>query len=112
MKKDNTFVIPNIDTKNTAELLFLMLNISIYYNYLKNTDKKFVFYKSRIVLQKAGAYNYLFKFMQKDLVKIITPSFDTTYNQLLNYSTSYIEDILRKYKEKYPQYYGFVVNNS
>jgi hypothetical protein len=97
---------------NSGQVFNIMLNIAILYNYLQNSNKSNVTYKSRIVLQKAGAFDYVPKIQQSLLIKNITPTINSVYNEIQNLTTSQIEARLNVYKEKYPAYYGFVKNNS
>ena len=97
---------------NSGQVFNIMLNIAILYNYLQNTNIKNITYKSRIVLQKAGAFDYVPKIQQFLLIKNITPTINNVYSQLQNLTTPQIQVRLNVYIEKYPAYYGFVKNNS
>jgi hypothetical protein len=97
---------------NSGQVFNIMLNIAILYNYLQNTSKKYVTYKSRFVLQKAGAFAYVPKVQQSSLIKIITPTINNVYSQIQNLTKSQIKARLNVYIKKYPDYYGFVKNNS
>ena len=96
----------------SGQVFYIILNIAILYNYLQNNDKSYITYKSRVVLQKAGAFGYVPKIQQSLLIKDITPTIDTVYSQLQSLTTSQIQERLNVYIEKYPVYYGFVINNS
>ena len=96
----------------SGQVYNIMLNIAILYNYLQNNDKSYITYKSRVVLQKAGAFGYVPKIQQSLLIKDITPTIDNVYSQLQSLTTSQIQERLNVYIEKYPVYYGFVINNS
>jgi len=89
-----------------------MLNIAILYNYLQNNDKSYITYKSRVVLQKAGAFDYVPKIQQSLLIKNIKPTINNVYSQLQGLTASQIRARLNVYMKKYPAYYGFVKNNS
>ena len=96
----------------SGQVFNIMLNIAILYNYLQNNDKSYITYKSRVVLQKAGAFGYVPKIQQSLLIKNITPTIDNVYIQLQSLTTSQVQERLNVYIEKYPVYYGFVKNNS
>ena len=96
---------------NSGQVFNIMLNIAILYIYLQNTNKNYITYKSRLVLQKAGAFDYVPKVQQSSLIKIITPTINNVYSQIQNLTTTQIQARLNIYIQKYPDYYGFVVNN-
>ena len=96
----------------SGQVFNIMLNIAILYNYLQNNDKSYITYKSRVVLQKAGAFDYVPKIQQSLLIKDITPTINNVYDQIQNLTTSQVQERLNVYIEKYPVYYGFVKNNS
>ena len=96
----------------SGQVFNIMLNIAILYNYLQNNDKSYITYKSRVVLQKAGAFAYVPKIQQSLLINDITPTINNVYSQLQSLTTSQIQERLNVYIEKYPVYYGFVKNNS
>ena len=96
----------------SGQVFNIMLNIAILYNYLQNNDKSYITYKSRVVLQKAGAFDYVPKIQQSLLIKNITPTIDNVYSQIQSLTASQIQERLNVYIEKYPAYYGFVKNNS
>ena len=89
-----------------------MLNIAILYNYLQNNDKSYITYKSRVVLQKAGAFGYVPKIQQSLLINDIIPTINNVYSQLQSLTQAQVQERLNVYIEKYPVYYGFVKNNS
>ena len=96
----------------SGQVFNIMLNIAILYNYLQNNDKSYITYKSRVVLQKAGAFDYVPKIQQSLLIKDITPTINNVYSQIQSLTKSQIQARLNVYMEKYPAYYGFVKNNS
>jgi len=96
----------------SGQVYNIILNIAILYNYLQNNDKSYITYKSRVVLQKAGAFDYVPKIQQSLLIKNITPTIDNVYSQIQSLTASQIQERLNVYIEKYPAYYGFVKNNS
>lgn len=96
----------------SGQVFNIILNIAILYNYLQNTDKSNITYKSRIVLQKAGALAYVPKIQQSLLVKDITPTINNVYSELQSLTPAQVQERLNVYIEKYPVYYGFVKNNS
>ena len=97
---------------NTGQAYYSFLTIAILYNYLRKKDKKFVTYHSRYVLQKAGAYGYIPKFVQYILVKNISPMIDNQFRRLSKLTDVQIQKELTNLNKKNPNYYGFVVNNS
>lgn len=97
---------------NTGQAYYSFLTIAILYNYLRKKDKNFVTYHSRNVLQKAGAYGYIPKFVQHILVKNITPMIDNQFRRLSKLTNAQIQKELTNLNKKNPNYYGFVVNNS
>jgi hypothetical protein len=96
----------------SGQVFNIMLNIAILYNYLKNNNKSYITYKSRVVLQKAGAFDYVPKIQQSLLIKNITPTINNVYSQIKSLKRSQIQARLNVYIKKYPAYYGFVKNNS
>ena len=97
---------------NTGQAYYSFLTIAILNNYLRKKDKNFVTYHSRNVLQKAGAYGYIPKFVQPILVKNITPMIDNQFRRLSKLTNAQIQKELTNLNKKNPNYYGFVVNNS
>jgi hypothetical protein len=96
----------------SGQVFYIILNIAILYNYLQNNNKSNITFKSRVVLQKAGAFAYVPKIQQSLLIKDITPTINNVYNQIKSLTRSQIQARLNVYKAKYPVYYGFVKNNS
>ena len=74
----------------SGQVFYIILNIAILYNYLQNNDKSYITYKSRVVLQKAGAFAYVPKIQQSLLIKDITPTIDNVYSQIQSLTTSQI----------------------
>ena len=97
---------------NTGQAYYSFLTIAILYNYLRKKEKKYVTYQSRYVLEKAGAYGYIPKFVQYILIKNITPMINNQFSRLSKLTNAQIQQELTALNKKNPAYYGFVVNNS